>query len=190
MAERKDGGAALAAFGAGALGAALTALFMARPAKAAPTDEKLDYLLQVLTTLAEALAVLSARQAALIETLEKWEPGVAEWKAKEPKLIFDQAIRNIGVFNCDRLADWRNGKRLIIKVESSLDVAANIQPIGNIDSSFHLVTNIDGPFGCPANGNISIGFAWDDWQPFVGVTIATAVAPTTGRLSVEVVVQE
>lgn len=43
---------------------------------------------------------------------------------------------------------------------------------------------------CTANGNISVGLAWDDWQPYIGVRVTAAVAPTAGLLSVWAVVQE
>ncbi|GAH78167.1 unnamed protein product, partial [marine sediment metagenome] len=70
------------------------------------------------------------------------------------------------------------------------DQAIIIQPVGNIVDSFTLATNIDGPHACGANDNIHIGLAWDDWMPFVGVRITTAVAPTTGILKIWAVVQE
>jgi len=41
-----------------------------------------------------------------------------------------------------------------------------------------------------ANGNLSVGPAWDDWAPFIGVRITVAVAPTAGILNIWAVVQE
>jgi len=199
-------GLVVGAIGGGALAAVIATLLAARPARAAPTDEKLDYLIEVLTTLVPVLAELSERQATLASLLEQWlatqgvpgVPGVpgievtvsTPWVAKEPQLIFQQAIRAAGNFQSDDLVDYRNAKRVVFKVESSLNQACIVQLVGNITKSFSLATNINGAFPCPANGNITIGLAWDDWQPFIGVQITVAVAPVTGMLTIWQVMQE
>ncbi|GAH35507.1 unnamed protein product, partial [marine sediment metagenome] len=175
----------------------------ARPVRAAPTDEKLDYLIEVLTLLVPVLAEVSERQAALIELLEQWLaaqgvpgiPGVevtvsTPWVAKDPEQIFSYAIRAAGTFYSDKMADWTKGKRILFKVESSLNQAVNIQLIGNVQDSKELATDINGVLPCPANGNISVGLAWDDWHPYVGVKITVATAPTAGILNVWAVIQE
>jgi len=41
-----------------------------------------------------------------------------------------------------------------------------------------------------ANDNLSVGLAWDDWHPFVGIEIVLAVAPTAGTLTISAVIQE
>jgi len=110
--------------------------------------------------------------------------------AKEPYLIFDQAIRALGVVNSDRMAQWTEGSRFLLKVESSLDQILQIQVTGNIFDRLTLTTLIGAPMPCPVNGNISIGLAWDDWQPFIGVTITPAGVPTTGILRIWAVIQE
>ncbi|GAI85897.1 unnamed protein product, partial [marine sediment metagenome] len=112
------------------------------------------------------------------------------WVAKEPEEIYRYAIRTIGTFYSNKMVDWTRGKRLVIKVESSLDQAVQIQVIGNTVDDMELATDINGPFPCTANGNISVGLAWDDWHPFIGVRITTAVAPTSGILTISAVVQE
>ncbi|GAJ07573.1 unnamed protein product, partial [marine sediment metagenome] len=43
---------------------------------------------------------------------------------------------------------------------------------------------------CLAGGNISAGPAWDDWHPYIGVRIETAIAPTAGILTIAAVIQE
>jgi len=53
-----------------------------------------------------------------------------------------------------------------------------------------LATNVNAALPVAANGNISVGLAWDDWQPFVGARIIVGAAPTTGRLKVEYSIQE
>ncbi|MBA7468422.1 hypothetical protein ES707_03672 [subsurface metagenome] len=187
--------------GGTALGVVIATLLAAKPAAAAPTDEKLDYLIEVLTTLVPVLAEVTEGQTTLITLLQQWlaaqgiEPGVdvsisTPWVAKAPVGIFNQAMRAVGTFDCDRMADYRNGKRILIKVESSLDQGVNIQPVGNIEDSMALAINLGAPLPVAPNGNISVGLAWDDWHPFVGARIIVGVAPTTGRLKVEYSIQE
>ena len=111
------------------------------------------------------------------------------WVAKTPEKIFEQDIRTIDTFYSS-IVDWTKGKRLVIKVESSLDQAVTIQVIGNITNTTTRAVDIDSPLPCTANGNISVGLAWDDWHPYIAVEITTAVAPTTGTLTIWAVIQE
>jgi len=185
----------------GAILGIIATLLMTRPAKAAPLDEKLDYLIECLTTLIPVLAEVASSNAQLIELIEQWlaaqgiEPGVkvsvsAPWVAKEPEEIFSQAILTTGTFYSDKMVDWTKGQRILFKVESTLNQAVQIQLIGNAVDDMNLATDINGPLPCTANGNISIGLAWDDWHPYVGVRITVAVAPTAGILTISEVIQE
>ncbi len=202
VAERKDTGQGLLV---GAVGGTLlgvfSALLLAKPASGAMPDEKLDYLIDLLTALLPILATVAEGQNSLISLMEQWlaaqgiEPGVeltvnTIWKAKEPEELYDQPIRSVGTFVTDKMADWTQGKRLLLKVESSLDQACTIQLRGNMTDSGLLPINIGAPAACPANDNISISPAWDDWHPFIGAEIVTAIAPTTGMLKIWVVIQE
>lgn len=112
------------------------------------------------------------------------------WVAKEPEEIFNRVIRATGTFYSDKMVNWTEGKRLLLKVDSSLDVAIQIQPIGNISSAKDGTVDINGPLPCTANGKITVGLAWDDWHPYIGVKIIVAVAPTAGILNILAVVQE
>lgn len=200
--ESRDIGAmVVGGLGGTALGAIVAALVMARPAEAAPPEEKLDYLIEVLTTLVPVLAQVAEGNTQLIELLQQWlaalgvEPGVEVtvktlWEAKEPERIFDRAIRSVETFDADEMIDFRNGKRLLLKVESTLDQNVLIQVVGNSAGSYYQAVNIAAPWPCVANGNITIGLAWDDWHPFIGVRVIAAVAPTTGMLKVDAVIQE
>jgi len=207
MAQNRERGVStglvVGGLGGTALGVAIATLLAARPAAAAPPDEKLDYLLEVLTALVPVLAELSERQAALTELLQQWlaaqgVPGIptvevtvrTPWVAKEPEQIFSRAIRSAGTFYSDKMVDWTEGKRILFKVESSLNQAIQIQLIGNKDASRELATDIDAALPCAANGNISVGPAWDDWHPFIGVRITVAAAPMAGILNIWAVVQE
>ena len=193
-------GIVVGAIGGGALAAAIATLLAARPARAAPTDEKLDYLIEVLTTLVPVLAEASERPVALIELLEQLLTAPAEeralitvvapYVAKDPEQISSASIRSAGTFYSDKMVDFRNGKRILFKVESSLNQAVNIQIIGNVQDTKELATDINGVLPCSANGNISVGLAWDDWHPYVGIKITVAVAPTAGILTISAVVQE
>ncbi|MBA7564963.1 hypothetical protein ES708_06632 [subsurface metagenome] len=216
MAEERDRGTGLVIGGVGGviLGATLTALLTAKPAEAAPPEEKLNYLIDVLTALIPVLAEVAERQAALTELFEQWlaaqgiaPPGVevtvrTPWIAKEPEQIFSSAIRSAGDFYSDKMVNWTEGKRILFKVESSLNWEVNIQLIGNITDDMSLATDIGLALPCTANGNISIGPAWDDWHPYVGVRITVPTAepgeppppppppPTAGILTISAVVQE
>lgn len=198
--QDKATGLVVGGIGGTVLGAAIALLIAAKPAAAAPPEEKLNYLIEVLTTLVPVLAEVSERQAALIELLEQLLTAPAEekalitvvapYRAKDPEQIFSSSIRSAGTFYSDKMVDFRNGKRILFKVESSLNQAVNIQIIGNVQDSKELATDINGALPCTANGNISVGLAWDDWHPYVGVRITVAVAPTAGILTISAVVQE
>jgi len=111
------------------------------------------------------------------------------WIAKAAEELYSAAITTIDTF-FSTLVNWSNGKRLIIKVANTLDQDVLIQVIGNTSDSTTGATDIEGPLPCVAGGNITIGLAWDDWHPYIGVEITTAVAPTTGSLIVTAIVQE
>jgi len=187
------------------LGVALATLLAAKPAEAAPADEKLDYLIEVMTALIPVLAEVAEGQSTLITAMLQWLaaqgiPGVppaegievtvlTPWVAQEPVEIFDQEVREVGTLDCDKMANYTKGKRILFKVESSLDQGVQIQIVGNIEDSMQLAININGALPVAANGNISVGLAWDDWHPFVGARIIIGVVPTTGRLKVEYSIQ-
>ena len=188
--------------GGTALGLAIATLLAAKPARAAPTDEKLDYLIEVLTALVPVLAEVAESNASLIALLQQLlaaqgiAPGegieglLTPWVAKEPEQIFSQSIRSAGTFYSDKMVNYTKGKRILFKVESSLNQAVNIQLIGNISDDKNLATDINGALPCSANGNISVGLAWDDWHPYVGVKITVPVAPTAGLLTISAIIQE
>lgn len=205
MAEERDRATGLVVGGLGGtlLGASITALLMGKPAKAAPSEEKLDYLIECLTTLVPVLAEVAEGNAQLIALLQQWlaaqgippAEGVevtvkVPWVAKDPELLFDRAITSADTFDADKMVNWTTGKRLIIKVESLLDQAVQIQAVGNITDNYYLATDIGAVIPCPAQGNISIGLAWDDWHPYIGVRITTAIAPASGILTISAVIQE
>lgn len=180
----------LGGIGGGVLGA-IAALLLARPAKAAPADEKLEYLLECQTALVESQAtIIELLQQLVTQGLPVQVSVSTPWVAKDLEQIFSQAVRQTGTLYSDKMVDFNVGKRLLIKVESSLDQAVIIQPIGNIANTIDLPTNIGPPLPCPANSNISVGLAWDDWHPYVGVEITLAVAPTAGLLNIWAVIQE
>ena len=219
MAEERDRGTGLVIGGVGGviLGATLTALLTAKPAEAAPPEEKLNYLIDVLIALIPVLAEVAERQAALTELFEQWlaaqgipvapAEGVevtvsTPWIAKEPEQIFSKAILSAGDFYTDKMVNWTKGKRILFKAESSLNWAVTLQVIGNIVDDKERATDINGALPLAANGNLSVGLAWDDWHPYVGVRITVPTAepveppppppppPTAGLLTISAVVQE
>jgi len=200
MAEEKgtqEGGLLAGALGGGAMGV-VAGLLMSKPAAAAAPELKLEYLIELMEALVQG-------NAAIIEWLTRihaaqgvpGEPGepvivavLTPWKAREPEIIFNQTIRSAGTFFSDRMVNWTEGKRLLLKVESSLDQAVQLQPFGNLDDTRTMATNIGPPVVCPANGNASIGMDWGDWQPYIGIQITAAIAPTAGILTIRAVIQE
>jgi len=196
-------GLLVAGVGGTALAVALAALMAAKPARAATTDEKLNYLIEVMITLVPVLAEVAEGQAELITAMQQWllAQGIAPaeaievsvktpWEAKVPEQIFNSAIRSAGTFYTDSLVNWTKGKRILFKAESSLNQAVNLQVIGNIVDAKERATDINGVLPLAANGNLSVGLAWDDWHPFVGIEIVAAVAPTAGILTISATVQE
>ena len=189
MGNGKDRGGALVV--GGAIGAGIATLLAKRPVAAAPPEAKWDYLIEC----QEAIIALLRDLITAVGGIAPGAPGVevtvkTPWVAKEPEQIYSHNIRVAGTFYSDKMVDWTRGKRLLIKVESSLNQPANIQVIGNHVDDMNLATDINGPLPCAANSNISIGLAYDDWHPYIGVRITTAVAPTAGILNIWAVVQE
>lgn len=167
---------------AGGTAALVARLLAPKPVEAAPPGERWDALLE--------------SQAAIILLLEQLITAIgaiqvtAPWVAKDPEQIYSHDIRVAGLFNADMMVNWINGKRLLIKVESSLDQACIIQVTGNFVDDMNLASDINAPINVAANENHSIGLAWDDWHPFIGVRITTAIAPAAGILNIWAVVQE
>lgn len=197
MTEKREDtsrGMIVGGIGGTVLGMSLGLLLAAKPAEAAPPEDKLKYLTDLLEAVAEG-------QAQLIVVIEKWlaaqglEPGIEVsiktlWRAKDPEQIYSHDIRVVGTFTSDTMVNWIEGKRILIKVESSLNQACNIQILGNHVDTFNSAVNINAPLPCPANTNISVGLAWDDWHPFIGIRVTTAIAPTAGILTIYAVIQE
>ena len=206
--EQKNRGVAaglvVGGIGGATLASIVSILLAAKPAEAAPPDEKVNYLIEALTTLIPVLAEVAGGQAQLVEAIQQWlaaqgvvPPGEgievtvsAPWVAKDPEQIFSEAIRTAAIFYSDKMVNWTRGKRLLIKVESSLDRDCDIQVIGNIADTRELAVDVGDLLPCAANGNISAGPAWDDWHPYIGVRIITAMAPTAGILTITAMIQE
>jgi len=133
----------------------------------------------------------------IISKLEEVRVEIAElkvavsttWEAKPPVELFSEPINSAGTIS-SAMVSWKKGKRLFLFVDSSLNQAAQIQPVGNIKNSVLGSVNINAPLNCAANSMLSVGMAWDDWINYVGATITTIVAPTAGVITVWAVIQE
>jgi hypothetical protein len=198
MVQKRDSGGsnALMILGGAFGGTFLAELLARKPSQAAPDTERLNYIADLIQELIRQDGLITQGEQAIIEALAALVPGVlpssilTPWVAGEPDLIFDQAIRNPGVFFTTKRVDFRRGKRLAIRVENSLDQPLILQTFGNFTDTEQGATDIDGPVPCLAAGNANIGLGWDDWQPYIGVRITVAVAPTTGFLRIWDVMQE
>jgi len=111
------------------------------------------------------------------------------WEAKPAVEIFNEAIKSATTIS-SAMVSWQKGKRLFLFVDSSLNQDAQIQVVGNIKNSVIGSVNINAALNCAANSKISVGMAWDDWMNYIGATVTTIVAPTSGTLTIWAVVQE
>jgi hypothetical protein len=152
--------------------------------------QKLDKLIDLLYAMYIEPGKEGESLSALIEKLSSVEIKPEPWIAGEIMELHRQAFTAVGTFHSSKRADWTKGKRLLIHVESTLNQAVQIQPTGNIRDAADGQTNVGFPMACPAGGTVSVGLAWDDWHPFVGVDIVIAVAPTAGELRAYAVIQE
>ena len=184
----------------GAVAGFVAALLATRPTEAAPPQAKIDYIIECQTAIVALLQQLAESNAKMVELLrqlqglppaEGMEISIqTRWQATEPEEIFHKEIRSAASFYTEPMVSWQQGKRLLIKVESSLNQNVQIQLMGNVVDNIQLATEINAPQPCAAGANISIGPAWDDWHPFIGVRVDAAVAPTSGVLIIWAVIQE
>ena len=114
----------------------------------------------------------------------------APWEAKAIEEIFKESIRAAGTFYSPKMIDWSKGKRIVLRVHSTLNESAQITAVGNIRNSQTGIVEIGPSLPCAAASDITIGLAWDDWMPYIGVKIVISAAPTSGELEVEAMVQE
>lgn len=114
----------------------------------------------------------------------------APWETKDIEEIYRESIRTAGTFYSPRMVDWTKGKRLVLKVHSTLNQSIQVTAVGNIRDNRTGVVEIGPSLPCAAANDITIGLSWDDWMPYVGVKIVVSTAPTTGVLEVEAVVQQ
>jgi len=184
--KKNSGGSVLAGGLAVIAGGIVATLLTNKPAEAAPPEERWDYLIEC----QEAIAMLLGNLITAVEGLSLAVSVKTPWVARDPEHIYSHDIRVAGTFQSDKMVDLTEGKRLVIVVQSSLNQAIIVQPIGNFVDDMNLAAEINGPINVAADENHTIGFAWDDWHPFVGVRITTAIAPTAGILNIWAVVQE
>jgi hypothetical protein len=113
--------------------------------------------------------------------------GIAVIQKFEPSLVFERSMRQIEVVTSD-VCDLSNVRRIIVKAKSTLDQIVQLQLIGDMFNPMDTPTLISGsylvPMGSVTVGSLSIGFADDDWQPYVAVQLTTLVAPTVGRIQI------
>ncbi len=198
MAEEKgtQQGGLISGFLSGSAMGVVAGILMSKPAAAAPPEQKMDYLIELLEALLQG-------NAAIIEWLQKihaaqgvpGEPGVevtvrTKWEATEPEEVFSQAVLAAGTYHTDRMVDFRQNKRLYFFVQNTLDQPVQCQVIGNLTDNKDGATDIGPAKICPANDNISLAPTWEQWLSYVGVRMVIDVAPTSGLLTVTVVRQE
>jgi hypothetical protein len=193
MADKQDnsrGGTAAVAGVAAFAGGLIAGLIQGRPGESADEKTRLDYIAKLLEAIGTAdEAILKALQTLSLPGVAGLTSILTPWVAQDPISIFDQMVNAVGNFDSDQMVDFRNGKRLVLIAESSLDQNISIQMIGNIDDSKETAVDISGPKALIAGGSIAIAVAWDDWMPYIGCRVLVPVAPTAGRLTIRVVTQ-
>ena len=155
-----------------------------------PITQKLDELIDIMAGVAPAPPPEWPGWEPVISKLDEIRNKLEVWVAKEPEEIYKKAIRATGTFYSDRMVNWTKGKRLLLRVDSTLNQSAQIQAIGNIRNTREGAVDINSALTCDANGRITIGLAWDDWQPYIGCKITVSTAPASGDLTIEAVIQE
>jgi hypothetical protein len=104
-----------------------------------------------------------------------------------PALVLTSNLRLATVLTSD-IADLSQIRRIIVKAKSTLDQQVSLQLIGDMFSPMDVPTLISSsylvPVGSVTVSSLSIGFADDDWQPYVAVQLTTLVAPTVGQIQV------
>lgn len=186
--EKKEGSGGALIVGAGF--GALAALLATRPAAGAPDEKKSDYVIKLLEELVATNAATFKAIQDLTSIFQAVVNVLTPWIAKDPEQIFDAAITTAGTFECDKMTDFKSGKRMIVWIESSLDQAVQVQVTGNINDNKAAATNIGAPIPVPINTNQAAVLGFGNWHPYVGVRITAGVAPTAGRLTVWTVIQE
>lgn len=107
--------------------------------------------------------------------------------------IYNAMPAGVGDFY-STMVDMRASNRLLLFAVSTLDQAISLQVIGNYADSTLLTTDIDGAvpmaIGSVTTQTASVGLAFDDWHPFVGVRITTTIACAAGTLAIYAIAQE
>lgn len=116
------------------------------------------------------------------EVTDIWEAGPTR------EILAPVLVRAAGATNTE-VIDFTRGKRLIIKVTSTLDQVTTVQVVGNIENSIIGAGNIGVALPCAAFSNITIGLGWGNWHPYIGVILTHAIPPTQGTVKVEAVIQ-
>ncbi len=110
------------------------------------------------------------------------------WMAEDADELYSAMPAGVATFQ-SAWYDFRNLKRCLIDIVSTLDQAVVIQPVGNISEDFTTAKNIGSPLNCPqgsiTTSGLSIGFGSnDDWFPYIAIVITTTVACAAGTLTI------
>ena len=108
--------------------------------------------------------------------------------AEPEEQLYRENPRATGTFY-SKMFDWKKGARVVMLIHSTLNENIQVQPIGNFREIAPDAVEISSSKACNANSDITIGFAWDDWHPFVGVRLSITTAPTSGELEVKAIKQ-
>lgn len=118
------------------------------------------------------------------------------WQAQPEILLLDHVSwRSASAFVGKQMVDMRNQKRLVIKIESSLDVDVSVQLMGDFsDTTAIQISNgveVGSSVPCAANSTAGIGVGVDgNWYPFLGIQVTPAAAPSQGIITARAITQE
>ena len=107
------------------------------------------------------------------------------------EVLYNAIPGGAGTFYSD-MFNFQGARRLLLFINNGLDVAVTVQAIGNIEDATATATTINGIIPVASTAQASIGLAYDDWHPFVGIQIVLAVPPVlpAANLIITACVQE
>jgi hypothetical protein len=105
-------------------------------------------------------------------------------EAPDPTLLVQYPYTGLapGMFTTDYV-NFKKGWRLAIHIESTLNQAVTLQPIGNIFNSSLKASTIGIATVLLAGLNTTFTFGWNQWQSYIWVNSTIFVQPTVGTLT-------
>lgn len=141
---------------------------------------KLDALLSALQAITPAVPAAPGAPAA--PSIAAVATVVTQLTTGPTVEILRRAFSDLVGLSNSEVIDLTKGTTLLIKVESTLDQAVSLQPMGNIVNAIDKSTPIGLPVALPAQGNTTIIISQAFWHSYIWVRVTPVVAPAQGNL--------